>query len=218
MAQNAITRIEGERQAFLTENNLIDGHIDESISNNVFEVPKLIQETTKNIRNSNVETYINHYYKIDNHINGGSSEGEKNRNKKVHLEYLMKNGDTSLQFYKENQKADPNVDFDYEKYLNGRGFYRIEISQGTNTEESKDWGIEQLGDEADNLDKWMIVEETGDNQTKKDTQSIDYRFPSLVMSAEFRDGLNSELEEVDSYKTSCHTSSRNSWPRRAPPT
>ena len=78
----------------------------------------------------------------------------------------------------------------YEKFLNFKGFYKVDLQ--ASKEPAVTWHIEEVVDISENLDRWLISEESPADEAA----APDHTSPSLLLHAEFRDHLNSELEEV----------------------
>ena len=199
---NSVKRTQEEKADSLKANGLVDNHIEESISNNVFEAPKLIARFTNNLQTANLSKYITYYKKLDSFLSQGQA-----RNCKKHLEFLIAHGDVSYRNFQAETETVPDKTYEYEKFLNFKGFYKVDLQ--ASKEPAVTWHIEEVVDISDNLDKWLIVEENPAGAA----DAPDHTSPSLLLHPEFRDHLNSELEEVETAHRSCGISTKRRLPK-----
>jgi hypothetical protein len=193
MIHNSISRIKGEKKEYLQKNHLCEFSIDQSIANLVFTVPEKLQLFLSTLRNAGLEKYLSHFYSISKFMNGHLSADKL---KMHHLEFLLRFGDIELShfdnFRAEGESGVPSMaEYDYGRFFNTRQFFKEAEKQQL----ENNWGIEVVDSNADS-NKWGIVDEgsTAQRIVAKPISSG----PSVLLSAGFRDGLNSELEEVHS--------------------
>jgi len=203
--QNSLKRTQEEKTDFLKANSLVDGRIEESISNSVFEVPRLLGSFVSHLQTAGLSKYIAYYKKLDSFLSQSPAGSSKR-----HLEYLTVHGDVSHRLFEASSEATPTSHFEYEKFLNFKGFYKVDLQ--ASKEPVASWEIEEVVDISENLDKWLIAEETAAGPTSE----ADHSSPSLLLHPEFRDHLNSELEEVQAVHRSCGTSTKKRSCRRTP--
>lgn len=182
--QNSVKRTQEEKADFLRANGLVEGHIEESISNSVFEVPALLRSFVVNLQGAGLSKYIAYYKKLDSFLSPAAAGSSKQ-----HLEYLIAHGDVNHRHFAA-ASAPPSSSYEYEKFLNFKGFYKVDLQ--ASKEPAVTWHVEEVVDISENLDKWLIAEESPADEA----EAPDHTSPSLLLHAEFRDHLNSELEEV----------------------
>lgn len=179
----------------MNTNGLIEGKIDQSISNQVFEVPQLITEIVEKVQTANLADYFSHFEKVACYLNPKDSQP---RNRVKGLELLSKIGDISFEKMKALQEEKSEIEdmvepFEYERYLNLKGFYNVSLDN--KPVELENWGIEEVSQEA-NIDKWEIVEESAENTTEPAVKTLQ-NGPSMMLSQEFRAQIDAEVEEVN---------------------
>jgi hypothetical protein len=188
MIQNSISRIKGEKKEYLQKNCLCETSIDQSIANEVFTVPEKLQQLISMLRNAQLQKYLPHFYSISRFMNG---KGSVDKLKMHHLEFLLVHGDIESShfghFREQGENYKSKVDeYDYGKYFNTRQFFKQEEKKQL----ENNWGIEVV-ESNDDYKKWSIVEEGQQINSKQKTL-----LPSVLLSPDFRDGVNAELEEV----------------------
>lgn len=193
MIQNSISRIKGEKKEYLQKNHLFESSIDQSIANEVFTVPEKLLLFISTLRNAGLEKYLSHFYSISKFMNGHLSADKL---KMHHLEFLLRFGDIEFSHFDRfraegGSSVSTTAEYDYGRYFNTRQFFK----EAEKRQLENNWGIEVVDSNADS-NQWGIVDEGSTVQqiVAKPSSSG----PSVLLIADFRDGLNAELEEVHS--------------------
>lgn len=186
VVQGAIMRAKEEVRLFMAEHSLISGYIEKSISNNVFSLPERISEVVGKIKGCPLRIYLDHFYHMSNYLNSSKDHPQR----LPHLEFLYEQGDGLKSDFVSGYHGKARHAFDYTKYLNNKGFFKTTITEKPSPLPDRNSAIEEVVDLSTDYSKWQIVDQNAEVDLSQQQEL------SVMLDQEFRDGLNSELEEV----------------------